>query len=453
MASRHNARAFALVALTCRLLSGQEYHFQYFGTAEGLTNLAVRQIYQDRAGFLWVSTENGIFRYDGERFEAFGPAQGIPPSSGVAFGDAPDGSLLVGGEFGLYHLSGNRFEQIPLTATTVSWAEGIQSDGKGHTFVGTDAGLMELSLVPGRNPFEVQRLPRVPGTSGPEAYGIAVDDGIIWYGCGLELCRMDGHGTTVLGRDSGLPGIVWLVIRKDSGGNLWVRGKNAGVFLLARGQSRFRQPDSPISSRALSGVPALDTDGRILFPSPDGLLIRNDKGWRKIDRSGGLRGIVYAAFEDRQQSLWIGLAGRGLARWRGYREWESYTSESGLRNDLVYEILPRTDGSLWVATEGRTVSRDAAGIRHLLEESCGSGRFPRSQRSIWRRMGIFGLAPRRTAQPEFMPAPARWSGLARRRVLRARRLTRCASIANNGCGPLPKQACLWQDLRTGGFRG
>ena len=376
MASRHNARAFALVALTCRLLSGQEYHFQYFGTAEGLTNLAVRQIYQDRAGFLWVSTENGIFRYDGERFEEFGPAQGIPPSSGAAFGDAPDGSLLVGGDFGLYHQSGNRFEQIPLTGATVSWAEGIQSDGKGHTFVGTDAGLMELSLAPGRNPFEVQRLPRVPGTSGPEAYGIAVDDGIVWYGCGLELCRMDRHGTTVLGRDSGLPGIVWLVIRKDSGGNLWVRGKNAGVFLLARGQSRFRQPDSPISSRALSGVPALDTDGRILFPSPDGLLIRNDKGWRKIDRSGGLRGIVYAAFEDRQQSLWIGLAGRGLARWRGYREWENYTSESGLPNDLVYEILPRTDGSLWVATEGGLFrgARRESGI--AWKKVAGVGDFP-----------------------------------------------------------------------------
>jgi PAS domain S-box-containing protein len=352
MASRHSARAFALVVLTWQALSAQEYHFQYFGTTEGLNNLAVRQIYQDRAGFLWVSTENGIFRYDGERFEGFGPAQGIPASSGAAFGDAPDGSLLVGGDFGLYHQSGNRFEEIPLAARTVSWAQGIQSDGKGHTFVGTDAGLMELSLAPGRNQFEVRRVPRVAGTSGPEAYGIAVDDEIIWYGCGLELCRMDRNGTTVLGRESGLPELVWLVIRKDSGGNLWVRGKNMGVFLMARGQSRFRRPDSPVPPGALSGVPALDADGRMLFPSPDGLLIRSEKGWQKIDRSGGLRGTVYAAFEDRQQSLWIGLAGRGLARWRGYREWDSYTSESGLPNDLVYEILPLADGSLWVATEG-----------------------------------------------------------------------------------------------------
>jgi ligand-binding sensor domain-containing protein len=124
-------------------LHAQEYNFRNFGVTEGLNNLAIRQVYQDRVGFIWVSTENGIFRYDGERFEAFGPEQGILPTSGAAFGDAPDGSLLVGGDFGLYQLSGNRFEKLPVVFKTVSWAQGIRSDGKGHTFIGTDSGLVE----------------------------------------------------------------------------------------------------------------------------------------------------------------------------------------------------------------------------------------------------------------------------------------------------------------------
>src|ERR1022692_4914523 len=332
-------RVFALLLLTSVISCAQEYNFRNLGVAEGLSNLAVRQIYQDRAGFIWVSTENGIFRYDGERFQSFGPEQGIPATSGAAFGDAPDGSLLVGGDFGLYHLSGNRFDKIRLAANTVSWAQGIQSDGHGHTFIGTDSGLMELSSAPGRDPFNVRLLPQASGTSGPGAYGVSVDGNIIWYGCGLELCRMDPKGTTVLGRDTGLPQVVWLVIRTDGHGNLWVRGKNAGVFVLPRGQTRFRRPDTPVAAKAL-GIPAVDADGRMLLPSPEGLLIGNEKGWQKIERSAGLRGTVYAAFEDRQHSLWIGLAGRGLVRWRGYREWENYTSESGLPSDLVYEILP-----------------------------------------------------------------------------------------------------------------
>ena len=104
--------AFFLVTVVSELLCAQEYSFRSFGVAEGLTNLTIRRIFEDRVGFIWVSTENGIFRYDGDRFEPFGAAQGIPSNSGAAFGDAPDGSLLAGGNFGLYHLSGNRFEKL-----------------------------------------------------------------------------------------------------------------------------------------------------------------------------------------------------------------------------------------------------------------------------------------------------------------------------------------------------
>jgi len=345
------ARVCALLVLMPGALCAQEYNFRTFGTAEGLNNLAVRQIYQDHVGFIWVSTENGIFRYDGERFEAFGPEQDIPSTSGAAFGDAPDGSLLVGGDFGLYQLSGNRFEKLAVAFQTVSWAQGIQSDGKGHTFIGTDSGLVELYSEPGRGSFAVRKFPQAPGTSGPGTYGVFVDGNILWYGCGDELCRIDRDRTTVFGRDSGLPDRNWLAIQKDHDGNLWVRARNAGVFMLPAGQTRFRRPDAPIPGSAMGRV-ATDADGRILIPSPDGLLIQDVKGWRKIDRSVGLRGTVYAAFEDRQHSLWIGLAGRGLTQWRGYREWESYSSASGLASDLVYEILPLAEGSVLVGTEG-----------------------------------------------------------------------------------------------------
>ncbi len=345
------ARIFALLVLMSGVLCAQEYNFRTFGVTEGLNNLAVRQIYQDRVGFIWVSTENGIFRYDGERFETFGPEQGIPSTSGAALGDAPDGSLLAGGDFGLYQLSGNHFEKLAVDFKTVSWAQGIKSDGKGHTFVGTDSGLVELSSEPGHDRFTMRRFPQAAGTSGPGAYGVSVDGDILWYGCGDELCRRDRDRTTVFGRDSGLPDRAYLAIQKDHDGNLWVRAKDAGVFVLPAGQTRFRRPDAPIPGSAMGRI-ATDAEGRILIPSPDGLLLQDEKGWQTIDRSVGLRGVVYAVFEDRQHSLWIGLAGRGLAEWRGYRQWESYSSASGLASDIVYEILPRADGSLLVGTEG-----------------------------------------------------------------------------------------------------
>ena len=318
MISKAQLRVLVFLVCSSAALFAQEYNFRVFGNAEGLNNLAVRQIYQDHVGFIWVSTEDGIYRYDGERFEAFGPVQGIPVTSGAAMGDAPDGSLLVGGDFGLYHLSGNRFEKVPGTFKSVSWAQGIQSDGKGKTFLGTDVGLVEISQVPGQTGFVEHRFGQQPGTSGDSAYGVLVEGPDVWYGCGLKLCRTDGNGIRVFGKESGLPDLAVLVIRKDSSGDLWVRAKNGGVYWLPAGQTHFRRPDTAIPGSAMGGVLATDTDGRILLPSPDGLLIRDHKNWRKIDRTAGLRGVVYAAFEDRQHSLWIGMAGRGLVQWRGY---------------------------------------------------------------------------------------------------------------------------------------
>lgn len=356
------AHTLAVLTLFCFDLCAQEYSFRTFGNAEGLSNLAVSQIFQDRIGFLWVSSENGVFRFDGDRFEAFGPAQGLPVTSAATFGDAPDGSLLVGGSFGLYRLRRNRFQQIPGVFHEVSLAQGIQADGRGHTFVGTDMGLLEMSSNSGTGEYDLRLFPQARGTSGPQVNGILLDGETLWYGCGHELCRMSSTGTSVFGRETGLPDRPVMTLLLDHEGNLWARTKGEGLFVRPAGQSRFQTPHAPVPDGLLIGNPSVDSEGRILVPSPNGLLIHDKQGWRMIDRAAGLRGVVYGSFEDRAHSLWIGLAGRGLAQWRGYGEWESYSTADGLVSDVVYETLPKADGTLWIGTEGGLMRGEPLGV-------------------------------------------------------------------------------------------
>ena len=70
------------------------------------------------------------------------------------------------------------------------------------------------------------------------------------------------------------------------------------------------------------------------------------------------------------------MAGRGLLQWRGYREWDSYSSKSGLTNDLVYEIAPRDDGSIWVATEGGLFHGERKQRGLLFKPVAGIDNFP-----------------------------------------------------------------------------
>ena len=413
--------AFAFLAPSAALIA-QEYSFHYLGNAERLNNLAVRDIYQDQRGFIWVNTEDGIYRYDGDRFEYFGPAQGIPLALDVSFGDAPDGSLLVGADFGLYRLMGNRFSQVAGSFTRVSRTQGIEADGKGHTWVATDIGLVEFSAGQAEGQFTQQLVPRAAGASSPEAHSVSLDGDSIWYGCGNEICHLDSHGvTSVLGLDAGLPAEPWQAIKKDRDGSLWVSGTMSGLMVRAEGQANFSKPHDAAIAAALNSIPRLDSDGRIVLTSPGGLIINTRIGWHRIDRANGLRGTVYAVFEDKQQSLWLGLAGHGLVQWRGYRQWEYYSVDSGLGSDVVFEIQPEAHGSLWVATQG--------GVYHGVRKGFAE---------VWTQLGPLANLPTHSLQRD--QAGNLWVGTNQRGIARVHLATGAVTWYSSGEGLTGKSA-------------
>ena len=63
----------------------------------------------DRYGFLWVSTENGVYRFLGSRFEHFGPEQGIAELESEDIIADSNGTIWVGTDQNLYRWDGERF--------------------------------------------------------------------------------------------------------------------------------------------------------------------------------------------------------------------------------------------------------------------------------------------------------------------------------------------------------
>jgi diguanylate cyclase (GGDEF)-like protein len=348
-------RALCLWASALFLLAGpfavraQEYSFRYFGTAEGLGNMSVLNLYQDRSGYLWLTTKNGIYRFDGERFEGYGPAQGIPMNAGTAFGEGPDGELLAGGDYGLYRLVGNRFEKIATIFKSINWLQGIASDGP-YTYLGTDEGLVEMTRPPEGAGYSQTLIPTPRGVPGKAAWGVLVHGDELWWGCGEALCRRGPKGDTVFGAKDGLASGEWVSILIDHSGNLWVHERTSGEYIRWRGEANFKYLEEHLKTFVYGD--ALDTDGHVLFSSADGLYIEKDNQWRLVDQSAGLEGTAYSVIEDSQHRLWMGMVSRGLALWQGYGEWEKYSAASGLTNDVVFQILPARDGSIWAGTDG-----------------------------------------------------------------------------------------------------
>src|ERR1700723_1104635 len=107
-------RAVLLTFVLSAALCAQRYNFKFYGEEEGLQSLAVQIVLQDRAGFLWVGTQNGLYRYDGNRFVAFGKAEGLPDAHIESLHESIDGTLWVGTRFGLARRTRDRFERVEI---------------------------------------------------------------------------------------------------------------------------------------------------------------------------------------------------------------------------------------------------------------------------------------------------------------------------------------------------
>ena len=78
-------------------------------------------------------------------------------------------------------------------------------------------------------------------------------------------------------------------------------------------------------------------------------------GWKTVEPDRhALRAAntdISAVLADREGSLWVGLAGLGLARWLGYSEWESWGSAEGLPDEMpIWSIHRDAAGTMWVGT-------------------------------------------------------------------------------------------------------
>jgi hypothetical protein len=227
--------------LSASALYGQRYNFKFYGEEEGLQSLAVQVVLQDRAGFLWVGTQNGLFRYDGSRFAGYSKSEGLPDAHIESLHESIDGTLWVGTRFGLARWKHDRFEKVDIGATEgIVGREGIASDAAGHLYIATGRGLVKG--IPETNGLRFALIQNPPKVSAPRATSVYVDSkGLVWFGCGANLCILEQERAREVGTDLGLPRERWDAILGDLEGNLWVRSEQS-LFERTAGGRFVAQP-------------------------------------------------------------------------------------------------------------------------------------------------------------------------------------------------------------------
>jgi PAS domain S-box-containing protein len=334
-----------------------QLRFRVFGGADGLRNLVITSVAQDRDGFLWIATEDGVYRFDGERFTHFSVDDGLTSTLTIVVGVAPDGSLCAGGPDGLACWDGTKFSRAQVRGLPALPVLTMATYG-GKLWVGTDGG--GLWVQDGGGGFVPARGWPGAGTTPVRALWSDAAGLVVGNGATVELTTGDGVwrdvGDIGLGHDR-VEGVL-----RDRQGTLWIRTPSH-MWLLAAGVSRASDLHAGLpTGYDATGAPsamAIGPRGDVLIATDDGITYRERDQWRTIDHSLGMpTATVRTLFVDREGTIWAGAAGLFQLRGRGLIEHANVAS--GLPGEIVWTYARDRHGHLLAGTN-RCLARAADG--------------------------------------------------------------------------------------------
>lgn len=348
---RRVAAGFALFLGLSTAGNAQRYSFREYN--QGLGNLNITALQQDRIGYLWVGTQNGLYRYDGSQFQRYGASEGIPDRIIDNIFLSLDGTLWVGSATGVYfERKDGRFSEVQLpfplnefTHPTGTTFTSIKSD----EVVTASSSRGVLMRRRSADEWDAASMNLQGGFIWSVLYG---PDGSLWYGCDKDLCRMKDGKTVHMGKTLGLPEEQWLTMMVARNGDIWLRSNLHVVEMLPDG-SRADMRDLP-GTPTPEPYPTLaeDEQGRILTAQGSSLALWEKDHWRLVTERNGLSPFeVQHLFVDREGSIWMGVVGHGLLRWVGEDRWEAYTQADGLSDNLVWAAIRDHQGRLWIGTD------------------------------------------------------------------------------------------------------
>ena len=371
---------------------------QYGLTAwqEGLPQFTVTALAQTPDRYLWIGTQEGLARFDGERFEVFDRRR-IPelPSSWITSLHAVrDGTLWIGTTEGVARrLPDGRFEKMeipsPLTSRIAEdssgaiWfagrdglrafrdgrlvpdpagAAGSRPKGARAVAGGRGGGLWWVDAegeVHHRNPDGKLRTWRAgQGYPSLRATAMAVDGEEGCWVTTMEgfLLRVDGDSLRVFGPDDGIPRARLSSVILDRQGNVWIGSFGGGLIRYARGRFDVLGPGQGLGD---SDVPSLleDADGNLLVGTQAAGLIRlRDVPLETIGRPEGItEDNVRAVLAERDGSVLVGTVGPGL--WRVRNGVVQAEPTPGPLFSAVSSLLRDRSGALWIGTASRGLVR------------------------------------------------------------------------------------------------
>lgn len=333
----------------------------------------VRNLFQDKEGYIWIATYNGLVRYDGYSTKVYHaePNGSEKSIDGFINAIAEDYqcNLWIGTHNGLYKLNkkNDKIENISLPHPQVTNVETVTCTHKGSVWVGTNKGLFikkESEANFTQYKFE----------TNIDVKSILEDKrGQIWIGTWSQgLYRYDPTRNQLYTYQNVCPGNSAHIIFQDKNENIWIGTWRYGLLKMQNpydmqhyGFVRYTHDENNPSSIADNIIYSITQDrntGKLWIGSRSALSIMESENgtftnYYPSDKSGHLPfNEVDALLSSADGLMWVGMLGGGIRVANTKTRKFSLNSLKSIRNIFpsasVRAICPIDQNWLWISIMG-----------------------------------------------------------------------------------------------------
>ena len=331
----------------------QQRFLRHYSTEDGLAQSQVKAILQDRLGYLWLTTNGGVSRFDGQRFVSFTMADGLSHDVVRAMTEDPRGDLWFGTESGLTRYDGSSFEILTRAdGLCGDRVEALAIGPQGNLWVGTRSGACRWD---GRSFSTIAEV-----ASGERVNAILADrHGNLWIASAAGVRKLDGTAAHFFPRNESFSGYVVSSLLEDREGRIWAATYSGGLWVLDGGSFRAERPTESLTIYRILE----DRDGLFWFGTQHGVARYDGHRFDSWSDQEGLGAVnVRSVAEDREGNLWFGTEGAGVYQLPP-TSFVRFSAEDGLGHDTVLSIERDRDGYLWFGTLAGATRYDGESFR------------------------------------------------------------------------------------------